>query len=96
MGCWRGQTDRSTPCWGSPKPYWSPLASAGSWAGAEDSAGKAVLSLNISHLEGRFLPKLGSGAECQFVCGATANTFFTIYSSAALCCSFQHIFFSSQ
>lgn len=52
-----------------------------------------MLSSSISHLEGRFLPRLGSGAECQFVCGATANTFFAIFSSAALCCSFQHIFF---
>lgn len=57
------------------------------------SAGTAALSLSISHLEGRFFPKLGSRAECQFVCGATANTFFAIFSSAALCCSFQHFFF---
>lgn len=58
-----------------------------------DSAGTAVLSLTISHLDGRFLPELGSRAECQFVCGATANTFFAIFSSAALCCWFQHFFF---
>lgn len=58
------------------------------------SAGTAVLSLSISCLDGRFLPELGSGAECQFVCGATANTFFAIFSSAASCCWFQRIFFS--
>lgn len=52
-----------------------------------------MLSLSTSRLDGRFLPKLGSGAACQLVCGATANTFFAIFSSAASCCWFQRIFF---
>lgn len=73
----------------SPRPYGSPLVSAG----AAEAAGAAVVSLRIHPCgwEGGFSPRRGSGAGCQPERGGTANTFFAIFSSAASCWWIQRI-----
>ena len=60
---------------------------------AEGPGSSRGFLVHLPALVGGFSPSWGSGAECQSVCGAAANTFFVIFSSAASCCWFQRIFF---